>query len=439
MDIQILCNTDDDTLFAHIEANSRIYPHWLGMSEAHDGHAVIVGGGPSLPDHLESIRKRHELGQKIFALNGAAKFLNIHGIKPDYQVILDARADNTNLVHNAKQHLIASQVHPHVLAMIDKPVLWHPAIEDIEKHLPEHDADYALIGGGTTVGLSAMCLAYTMGYRKLHLYGYDSSHRGPMGHAYKQPQNAGDIMCKVTIGGKIFNSSLTMARQAELFPEVCNNLIDLGCIITVDSDGLIMAVMEEMRRASQPMSEEEKYQRMWDIDAYRTMSPGENFAPEMVELVKPKPSQTVVDFGCGTGRGGLKVQELTDCNLIQVDFADNCLDRKANATFVKADLTSPMNVRGDIGYCTDVMEHIPPELVDQTIGNIMACVGKCYFKIAMFDDNMGKLIGHPLHLSVFPFDYWKERFSGYDVLHSHEDKDTAFPYATFLVQARERA
>jgi hypothetical protein len=36
MDIQILCNTDDETLFANIEANSKLYPHWVKMSEAHD-------------------------------------------------------------------------------------------------------------------------------------------------------------------------------------------------------------------------------------------------------------------------------------------------------------------------------------------------------------------------------------------------------------------
>lgn len=304
MDIQILCNTDDETLFANIGENSRKHRSWIKMLEAHDGHAVLVGGGPSLQEHLPTIKKRKDLGQTIFALNGAAKFLNDNGIIPDYQVILDARPDNVTLLGAARNYLIASQCDPAVFKATGKPFVWHPAIEGIEEHLPAHDDDYALIGGGTTVGLSSMCLAYTMGYRKLHLFGYDSSHRARLGHAYKQPMNASEPLCKVTLGGKTFTASLTMARQAELFPEVCNNLIDLGCIITVDSDGLIMEVMHQMRLASQPMTEAEKYQKMWSHDSYRNVSPGEGFAEEFVKVAKPHFLDIIADFGCGTGRGG---------------------------------------------------------------------------------------------------------------------------------------
>lgn len=441
MDIQILCNTNDETLFANIGENSRKHRSWIKMLEAHDGHAVIVGGGPSLQEHLPTIKKRKDLGQTIFALNGAAKFLNENGIIPEYQVILDARPDNIALIGSAKKYLIASQCDPAIFKALGDPFVWHPAIEDIEEHLPAHDDDYALIGGGTTVGLSAMCLAYTLGYRKLHLFGYDSSHRATLGHAYKQPINATEPLCKVTLGGKTFTASLTMARQAELFPEVCNNLIDLGCIVTVDSDGLIMEVMHQMRLASQPLTEEEKYRKMWEFDSYRTMSPGEGFAEEFVKVVKPHFLDIIADFGCGTGRGGLAINRLTNCDVIFVDFADNCLDLRGQFPFVYADLTQPMSMKvsADIGYCTDVMEHIEPEKVPDAIRNIMDCVDKCFFKIAMFHDNMGSLIGHPLHLSVFPVEWWEEQFAGYDVLYRNHDGDTPFPYATFYVKAKERA
>jgi hypothetical protein len=247
MDIQILCNTPDEELFANVRANSAACQKWVKSSWAHDKHAVIVGGGPSIHEYLPSILKRYEHGQTIFALNGAARFLNLNGLIPDYQVILDARPDNVDLVATADDYLFASQCDPALFEAVDNVTLWHPCVEGLDEELPDYDDEYALIGGGTTVGLSAMCLAYAMGYRTLHLYGYDSSHRNTMGHAYSQNLNNKDILCKVTMGGRVFTSSLTMARQAELFPEVCNNLIDLGCLITVDGDGLIMAVMDEMR------------------------------------------------------------------------------------------------------------------------------------------------------------------------------------------------
>jgi hypothetical protein len=112
MDIEIICNTNDDELFANVKLNSRSCDRWIAQAPAHDGHAVIVGGGPSVADQLDMIRKRHALGQKIFALNGAAKFLNKNNIVPEYQVILDARPGNIDLIGKADEYLISSQCHP---------------------------------------------------------------------------------------------------------------------------------------------------------------------------------------------------------------------------------------------------------------------------------------------------------------------------------------
>lgn len=435
MDIEITCNTDDEALFANVRENAGAVARWLQEIPAHDGHAVIVGGGPSVAEFLPSILKRRQYGQTIFALNGAARFLNANGVVPDYQVLLDARPDNIDLLAAADEYLIASQCDPAVVDAVGDPILWHPAMDNIVEHLPAHSDSYVLVGGGTTVGLSAMCLAYAMGYRCLHLYGFDSSHRDAMGHAYQQPMNDRDILCKVTLGGKTFTSSLTMARQAELFPHVCNNLIDLGCTITVDGDGLIMEVMNQMRlNAAKEMTEAEKYQAMWDLPDYRQFSPGENFADEFAEVSGIDQRHTVIDFGCGSGRGGKRVQEITGCEVIQVDFAANCRDQDNDLPFMLADLTQPMSVRGDIGYCTDVMEHIPPEKVDDVIKNIMDCVERCFFKIALFPDSMGALIGHSLHLSVYPADWWAEKLSSYSIRYRQSDRATPFPYATFYVE-----
>lgn len=437
MDIEITCNTDDSAIFANVRENAAMPLRWLKEVPAHDGHAILVGGGPSLAEHLPAIQRRHQMGQAIFALNGTARYFNTNGVIPDYQVILDARPQNVGLVANARQHLIASQCDPAVLEVTPDAILWHPAMDGLVNELPDYDDTYVLIGGGTTVGLSAMCVAYAMGFRSLHLYGYDSSHRDTMGHAYRQPMNDGDIMCKVTLGGKTFVSSLAMARQAELFPQVCNNLIDLGCTITVDGDGLIMEVMNQMRlNAVQPMTEAEKYRAMWDLPDYRQFSPGENFADEFVKLAQITAKTKVIDFGCGSGRGGKRIHAISLAPVTQTDFAPNCRDKDIHLPFRMADLTEPMDgIKGDVGYCTDVMEHIPTDKVSDVIANIMACVDSCFFKIAMFPDSMGALIGQPLHLSVFPPEWWDQRFSHYETVYRQCDT-SAFPYATFLIKNR---
>ena len=429
MDIEIICNTDDAEIFGNVGLNSRSCARWVSQVPAHDGHAILVGGGPSVADFLPMIEKRQSLGQSIFALNGAAKFLNRHGIVPEYQVILDARAENIDLIGKAEKYLISSQCHPTLFEAIGGEITtWHPAIEGLENHLPEYKDEYALIGGGTTVGLSSMCLAYTLGYRKLHLFGYDSSHRQTMGHAYRQPLNDHDVLCKVTIGGKVFTSSLTMARQAELFPSVCNNLIDLDCIITVDGDGLIKEVVNEMRRNSAPMAEDEKYRKMWSIPAYRDTAPGELIAETFAKVTGIKARTVVVDFGCGTGRGAKRIQELTGANMKLVDFSENCLDKDVKFPLTIADLTKPIHITGDIGFCTDVMEHISPENVDSVIKNIMECVDSAFFQISLVPDNMGALIGQPLHLSVFPYHWWLDKLAGYELIWSNHDQQNAVFY-----------
>ena len=192
--------------------------------------------------------------EAVFALNGAARFLKKVGITPEYQVILDARPENVDLVSDAGNHLIASQCDPCVFEHVKDPILWHYAAEGIEAHIPPADGPgehLTLIGGGQTVGLATMALVYAMGYRKIHLFGFDSSHRHSLGHAYSQPMNDKDPLCAVTMGGQTFTASLSMAQQAEQFPAVCNDLIDRGCIITVDGDGLIKAVVDEMRLTAQ--------------------------------------------------------------------------------------------------------------------------------------------------------------------------------------------
>lgn len=414
MKIDVVCNTEDEVLFKNIYHNSRRNLEWIEQVPAHDGHAVIVGGGPSLKDNIELIRWRQSLGQKVFALNNTASYLLNRGIVPDFQVILDAREENWKFIGHAREHLLASQCHESVFMVAadyyakerhPKIEVWHPKIDGIEAHLPDKRESLTLIGGGTSVGLSAMCLAYAMGYRKLHLFGYDSSHAETT-HAYPQAMNAGEPVCKVTVHGKTFKTSWTMAKQAEFFPEVCDNLIDLGCIVTVDGDGLLPFMV---RMSASKLTERDKYIAMWNRDEYRVVAPGEDYAQSFLKMVCPDEGKSVIDFGCGTGRAGLCFSK-AGLKVTLLDFAPNCLDEGVVLPFVEHDLTEPIPITADYGYCTDVMEHIPPEQVDLVITNIMRASGRVFFAISLVPDNMGALIGEPLHLSVHDFGWWFDKF-----------------------------
>jgi hypothetical protein len=410
--VHLICNTSDEQIYSNIRENSKERVDWLNVSKAHDGISVLCGGGPSLADTLDDIKLLQASGAKVFAMNGAAKFLSDNGVMPDYQVIIDARVETADLVGPAKHHLFASQVHPECFVRAPNAQLWHLQVGNIENEFPEYDAGYVLIGGAASVGNTATCLAYAMGYRNLQIYGYDSSYRNGTGHSYRQSMNDGEPCAHVVFNGKEYIASLTMKLQAEKFQETSKALMDGGCHIEVHGSGLLP---DMWNTPIEQLSEQEKYQRMWAYDAYRTLSPGEECVDTFLEVCKP--DGLVIDFGCGTGRAAVKIKK-AGCFVQLIDFTDNSRDPEASElAFRQHDLIEPLGIMAKWGYCTDVMEHIAPENVDTVINNIMDCVKNAFFQISTVPDNLGAIIGQQLHLTVKPHAWWKETFIrlGYSV------------------------
>lgn len=424
--VHLICNTSDEEIFENIRVNSRRPGKWVALAEAHEGIAVLCGSGPSLADTLDDVRAKRDGGASIFALNGAAQFLADNGIIADYQVIIDAREQTAQLVGPAREHLFASQVHPACFERKPDARVWHLQIGGIESLFPEYNADYCLIGGAASVGNTATCLAYAMGYRTLHLYGYDSSHKDGAGHAFSQPMNDGDPCAVVEFNGKQYIASLTMKLQAEKFQETAKALRGAGCALHVHGSGLLPDIYNAPKEV---LTEAEKYQRMWDRPEYRGFAPGEECADLFLRIAQPH-GKRVIDFGCGTGRGALKIAEC--CPVLCVDFTDNSRDEEArHLPFLRADLTKPIPATAPFGYCTDVMEHIPPEDVSSVIQNVMGSAQTVFFQISTVPDVMGALISQDLHLTVRPHGWWRNLFVslGYSVKWD-EERDNA---ALFLI------
>lgn len=232
-------NVDDERFYANIRAACQRDLPWLQAEPDHGGHAVIVGGGPSLAETLPEIRWRFELGQTIVALNNTARYLIERGIYPHYHVLLDARPGNARFIRpGMRVHLIASQCAPEVFDKAHgQVILWHPHVAGIHDIIG--DRETALIGGGTTVGLQSMAIMRAKGFKKFHLYGFDSSYRGGTGHAYPQPENDNDEVIRVEVNGHSFLCARWMAHQADEFKNVALQLAEQDCLITVAGDGLL--------------------------------------------------------------------------------------------------------------------------------------------------------------------------------------------------------
>jgi SAM-dependent methyltransferase len=417
------CNTTDERILSNVLINAKKASNWLARCPEHDRVAVICGSGPSLADCVQDIRGKGD----IFALNNAANWLyKTHQIIPDYQVIMDAQPQTADLIGPARTHLFASMVDPILFDRVPTARLWHAThgnvMVDEQEGFPDPGCDYCLIGSGITVGNTTMALVYAMGYRTIHVYGMDSSHRDGKGHILHQKINDGDPCLISRINGREFVTSFTMKLQAINFIPRAKQLEESGCKIYVHGDGYLPALWESRKRLS---NEKEKYREIWDQPEYSLSSPGERIAGRFIEIANPHPSMTIADLGCGTGRGGSAIKRLRGCTIKYVDFADNCI-KGANGSFVQADLSQPISLRCDMGYCCDVMEHIPPDQVDAVLENICEVAPKVFFQISLIPDDMGELIGRELHLSVHDADWWRVKLSHFGrVLHFEDHGDSA--------------
>lgn len=431
--VAVVRNTSDADLERNVRINAARDLEWVKAEEPHDGVAVIVGGGPSVVSYLPSINAMDgAIKHRIFALNATSQWLRALGIRVDYQIIADAKPETVALVDDSvppPTYLFASQCSPacfeqtvghgHTLQR-DNIILWHLEIGNyphgIERWFPEERVrrgGYALLGGGAAVGNAAVCLVYALGYREMHLFGFDSSH-SPAGnsHAYNQPMN--DLIPNVETewAGKKYVSSIAMKAQAEKFQITGRLLEQHGCRLHVYGDGLLQAMWNTR---PEDMTERDKYRTLWRTELYRENSPGEALVSWAIGMFRDRgllPGDLIVDYGCGTGRAGLRMQE-AGYEPFLVDFADNARDEEALALpFLEWDLALPCPVSSKWGFCCDMLEHIPERQLGPVVRNIMASAEVVFFQVATRPDDFGALVGMKLHLMVRPAAWWISYMGG---------------------------
>jgi SAM-dependent methyltransferase len=177
-------------------------------------------------------------------------------------------------------------------------------------------------------------------------------------------------------------------------------------------------------------SEQEKYDEVWKHAAYRAHAPGEHLVDEFMLRCRPLPGDTILDFGCGTGRAAIRLAKANPhFNVVGLDFAAGSLDAEvadgvAQGTmkFHVADLTRPITYAGRLGMCTDVMEHVPEPDVQNTLKNILNAAQVVFFQICTAPDHMGALIGETLHVTVKPHAWWKAQLEALECTFFYEDE-----------------
>jgi len=240
-------NTTTETFLNQARENCKLPLPWMNAQEAHNGTMVIVGGAPSLKENFQNIKSRQQRGQKIFALNGAIDALMERGIKPDYGVIMDARQENVCFVEKKHpiKYLINAFCHPDMFKALEgmDVEVWHSFIEDEQAHLEilnqYPDRPWGIIPSGNTVGITTIVMGFVLGYRKIHLYGMDSSYSDGEHHAYEQKLNQGEDVFEIWANNKKYLVSRWMHKQVLDFQRFYKELLKSGVYITAHGNGLL--------------------------------------------------------------------------------------------------------------------------------------------------------------------------------------------------------
>lgn len=203
--------------------------------------AIICGGGPSLKDNLGLIRKLSKRrNHKIITTNKTHDWMVKRGFPVWAVVLLDPMphvAEYVKLATSKTKCFIAGQCHPDTFKSVAHTdlYLWHASDSQEEDMYPLSllKAEYPkrpwkLIGGGNTGGLRSIYIAQPLGFKKIHLFGFDSSMRDGHLYAYNKqhPKDCQEGEATLQINGhtQTFYSNEHMTRQVENFEDMIKQI-----------------------------------------------------------------------------------------------------------------------------------------------------------------------------------------------------------------------
>lgn len=240
--INAKCVADFDTIREHVKyCTSLGLPYFTPNKEAHELEAVLVGSAPSVKTQVKKLKSMRKNPKYLFfGIKGGHDFLLQNKIQPDYGLAVDPleKIHKENFLKKAKKctYFIASQCHPTLFdALLERNenvVIWHLLTHNLSDWSREEGSPvyrHYMIPGGSTSGLRAIVLAFSMGFRKFHLFGFDSCLSGKLrkvnGELYeKKKEDGSDKAVKLVVEGKEFTADPAMASQANEFQELLKSL-----------------------------------------------------------------------------------------------------------------------------------------------------------------------------------------------------------------------
>jgi Protein of unknown function DUF115 len=147
------------------------------------GSVIIVGGAPSIKDHLDQIRELSKNPRNfIFAINWTHTWLIQNGIVPNATVFFEIDTEPESVLKNAHKdvtYYICSHCDPRTFDQLKgfKRILWHSYPNSRAEEIVREElfANSSMCGGGIGTFTRTLTVAMFLGYRDFEIFGCDSS------------------------------------------------------------------------------------------------------------------------------------------------------------------------------------------------------------------------------------------------------------------------
>lgn len=415
----------------------RDLPNVKGEKE-HDRIMVMVCGGPTAKLFLEEIREKNlDPRYDVFCSNKTHDWLIENGIKPHCQFIIDPKPGKIKDVQNPVEgvkYIIAAQCHPDVFEAL-KGYDVHRIVScsgtkakcgladhQIAAAILEEDS-YTNLFGGTMAGLRAMNLGETLGYLTVEFYGFDScffeydEHGQPIHYSYFKPR-AEDIYETETTDGRRWLTTPVFASQARQYLKWKHRLEWMKFVIHGDSFTAALDRLDDIaqkRDHNRRFSEnhiEENAKLIQDKENFAQI--GKNFAGDAAilagQIVRKYGPQTLLDYGCGKG---LLVKMLPQIEGLTVKMYDPAVPEY-----------SAEPEPADIVICTDVLEHIELDCIENVLDHLQELTKKvCFCTIAQGPSQNRYSDGRNVHLIIKDAEWWYPKLrKRFDIVEQKFDK-----------------
>lgn len=378
----------------------------LKPKPANNKSIAVVCYGPSLLDTWKEVKNY----DSIITCSGAHKFLIEIGIIPTYHMDVDPREHKIGLMGTpvkGVEYIMASCCHPkmweHLEGMDVK--LWHVFSNEEESKRILPKGEYALTGG-SSAGLRAMTIAYFMGYRDIHVFGMDGCVK-ETSHAGFHPNQINETKL-VNYFGTEYRTTSSLLHCAKETPNEVNQMPEGK--FTFHGEGLTQKIMENWKPDYKKVKiAYKKPSVISDLHLERNARMhkerpdygigGFKHASTVIEIAKKLIKEdnqfvSILDFGCGKGTLAANLP----FPIWEYDPAIPGKDTDPRAA--------------DLVVCTDVLEHIEPELLDNVLKELKRVTKSIgYFVISIRKAGKNYFDGTNAHFIVKNKDWWNTELS----------------------------